>query len=177
MQIAMHGMTIAYEEFGAGPAVLFAGAYSAESDGWRKHVQSLVTAGYRVIIQDFRGVENASALTEDCSAEARSEAVVGLLNYLGIGRAAIVGRSAGDQILQALLRRYPQRVAAVVIAEKVERKNSRGKVTGLKKMMRKQNSDRVVPTDSGTDVFRNLLDLLNKLKQFRPRNPLLLEMA
>jgi len=177
MQIVMHGMTIAYEEFGSGPAVLFVGGFSTECNGGRKHIQALATAGYRVIIQNFRGVENASALTEDCSAETQSEAVVGLLNYLGVGRAAIVGRSADDKVLHALLRRYPQRVAAVVVAEKLQRRGSSRKVKGLKNLMREQDSGKQVTIDSGTDVVRNLLDLLNKLKKFRPSNPLLLQMA
>lgn len=177
MQIVMHGMTIVYEEFGSGPAVLFAGGFSDDGSGWQKHIQTLVMAGYRVIVQNFSGVDNSMAAADNPCAEVQSEAVVDLLNYLGIGRAAIVGRSAGDPLLHTLLRRFPQRVAAVVIAEKLEQAGAGAKVKKVKNLMRKHSSPSTAPTDSGTDVVRNLLDLLNKLKQFRPRYPLLLQMT
>lgn len=177
MQIVMHGMTITYEEFGSGPAVLFVGGRSDDSDGWQRHIQTLVVAGYRVIVHDFCIAEAASTMAEQCRTEVQSDAVVGLLNYLGIGRAALIGRPAGEQVLHALLQRHPQRVAAVVIAEKFERAGSGGKVKELKKLMRKQSKGRVEPADCGTEVVGNLLVFLNKLKQFRPRYPLVLQMA
>ena len=48
--------------------------------------------------------------------ETHSADIIGLLNYLGIGRAAICGLSFGDSVLHDLMENYPQRIAGAYLA-------------------------------------------------------------
>lgn len=177
MQVVIHGMTMAYEEYGAGPAVLFIDGFAADCAGWKTYAQSLAMAGYRVIVQQFCNSGNAATATGESGREGRSEAIVGLLNYLGIGRAAIIGRLTGDGVLHGLVQRYPQRVAAVVSADGLK---SQGAGTGgkrLQRLMPKRRAGATTHPEGGSEVARKLLDCLNTLKKFRSRYPITLQVA
>jgi len=159
-------MPIAYEEHGAGPAVLLLlHGLPADSSLWNNHIQPLMLAGYRVIVPEFHSCGESSAPDVECSMDVLSEKVVGLLNYLGIGRAAIVGLSLGSHILQTLLQRYPQRMAAAVFVEPRIRKDADAENECLTDLISKRR------------FSHGLLDFLNGVKRLRPRYPIFRQVA
>lgn len=157
MQVAINGMTMNYEEHGSGPAVLLLQGFPADHRIWQSHIQPLMLAGYRVIVPELRGFGESSAPDADFSLDALSEEIVGLLNYLGIGRAALVGLSLGGPVLHTLLQRYPHRLAAAVFVEPRNRKGVDKESECLMDLVAKRR------------VTGSLLDFLNEVKRFRPR--------
>ena len=111
MKAKINGIQIGYDDFGKGPAVLFIHGYPLNRLMWRKQVKPLVDDGFRVILTDLRGFGESDVDSGVTDLTTYSDDLVGLLNYLGIGRAAVCGISMGGYVLFDLLERYPQRVA------------------------------------------------------------------
>ncbi|HEX9874361.1 MAG TPA: alpha/beta hydrolase [Deferrimonas sp.] len=103
MEANLDGVAIEYEDGGCGPAVMVLHDDPSGSE-LRGHFIPLVQAGYRVILSNL-GVS-------DGREQGRAAAAVALLNYLGVGRAVILGISRGGQVLLELMETYPRRVAA-----------------------------------------------------------------
>jgi pimeloyl-ACP methyl ester carboxylesterase len=111
MKAKINGIQIGYDDFGKGRAVLFVHGYPLNRKMWRKQVEPLVKDGFRVILTDLSGF-GESELREDAgNIHAHADDLVGLLNYLGIGRAVVCGISMGGYVLFDLLERFPQRLA------------------------------------------------------------------
>ncbi|KIH77459.1 Pimeloyl-ACP methyl ester carboxylesterase [Geoalkalibacter ferrihydriticus] len=111
MKAKINGVQIGYDDFGKGPAVLFVHGYPLNRKMWRRQVEPLVNDGFRVILTDLSGF-GESELREDAGdLHTHADDLVGLLNYLGVGRAVVCGISMGGYVLFDLLDRYPKRVA------------------------------------------------------------------
>ncbi|MDO3379927.1 alpha/beta fold hydrolase [Geoalkalibacter halelectricus] len=111
MKARINGVQIGYDDFGKGPAVLFIHGYPLNRKMWRRQIEPLVNDGFRVILTDLSGF-GESELREDAEdLHTHADDLVGLLNYLGVGRAVVCGISMGGYVLFDLLDRYPQRVA------------------------------------------------------------------
>lgn len=111
MKAKINGVQIGYDDFGKGRAVLFVHGYPLNRKMWRKQVEPLVKDGFRVVLTDLSGF-GESELREDADhLPTHADDLVGLMNYLGIGRAVVCGISMGGYILFDLLERYPQRLA------------------------------------------------------------------
>jgi 3-oxoadipate enol-lactonase len=179
MQVMINGMTMLYEEHGAGPAVLLLDGLPADPSLWQSHIQPLMLAGYRVIVPDLRGFGEGSAAAGDYRMETLSNNVVGLLNYLGIGRVAIVGLSSSTHVLRALLQRYPHRLAAAVFAETLKRKGIEADCADLSELATKRQGRGGCLVHYANDVedIRGLLDFFAGVKRFRPRCPVYRQVA
>jgi len=112
MQAMINGMTMSYEDFGTGPAVVFIHDFPLCRHQWQPQIASLVEAGYRVIAPDLRGFGESSPATTPYNMEVLADDIVALLNYLGVGRAVVAGMAMGGYVLLSLLERHPQRLAA-----------------------------------------------------------------
>jgi pimeloyl-ACP methyl ester carboxylesterase len=92
MQVSINGTIMAFEDHGAGPAVLLLHGFPFDRSIWKTQIQPLTLAGYRVIAPDLRGFGQSTAsrrLQPRMSLAMTSSGC----NYLGIGRAATVGLS------------------------------------------------------------------------------------
>ncbi len=116
MRATINGVQIGYDDFGQGPAVLFVHDYPLNRKMWRPQVQPLVDAGFRVVLVDLRGFGESSLESERVAIHTYSADIIGLLNYLGIGRAVVCGLSLGGYVLFDLLENYPQRIAGACLA-------------------------------------------------------------
>jgi pimeloyl-ACP methyl ester carboxylesterase len=163
MQVVINGKTMNYEEHGSGPAVLLLHGVSVDR---RKRIQPLNLAGYRVIVPDLYGSGESAAATDNDSTNVLSDDIVGLLDYLGIGRVAIVSLPPGSQILRTILQRYPHRLAAAAFVKPLKNKSFDAEIKGLKDM-RSGRGDFLVHFIDGTDVTRSLIDFFNGVKRFR----------
>ena len=115
MQAKINGANICYDDFGQGPAVLFIHDFPLNRKMWQQQTEAVVDAGFRVIIPDLRGFGNSELKTDSCEITTYSQDILGLLNFLGIGRAVICGLSMGGYILFDLLENHPHRVAGACL--------------------------------------------------------------
>jgi pimeloyl-ACP methyl ester carboxylesterase len=85
--------------------------------GWKKQIQPLASAGYRVLVPDQRGY-NLSDKPKGMAAYTLDEAArdpVGLMDALGYERASFVGHDWGGVVAWWLGLLYPERLERLVI--------------------------------------------------------------
>ncbi len=104
-------------ESGTGQPVVLLHAFPMDSSLWAVQRQALAPAGHRVITPDLPGFGGSAPAQEPPSLDVMADAVVELLDRLGIEQAVVGGLSMGGYVTMALLRRHPQRLAAIVLAD------------------------------------------------------------
>jgi pimeloyl-ACP methyl ester carboxylesterase len=112
MPLTVNGLSFHVVDEGDGPPVLLLHGFPDSAALWRHQIPALVDAGHRVIAPDLRGY-GASERPEGVAAYAMPTLVadvVGILDALGIGKAAVVGHDWGAGIGWALASLVPQRV-------------------------------------------------------------------
>lgn len=112
MKTTVNGIGLGYDDVGAGPAVVLLHGFPMTRRMWDPQVESLAAAGYRVILPDLRGFGESECGEAGYDVSTFADDIVGLLNYLGIGRAVIGGISMGGDVLLNLLERYRRRIVA-----------------------------------------------------------------
>jgi pimeloyl-ACP methyl ester carboxylesterase len=102
-----------YAVDGAGPPVLMVHGTGGGFDQGLVLAEGVVGAGWRVVAPSRFGYLR-SGFPDDPSSENQASAFVDLLDHLGIGRAAVIGVSAGALSAMAFAIRHPDRCAALV---------------------------------------------------------------
>ncbi|WP_405091381.1 alpha/beta hydrolase [Micromonospora sp. NBC_01392] len=110
-KIEINGATLAYDEAGSGSAVVLLHAGIADRRMWRDQVPALA-ARHRVIVPDLRGYGESELPPEPF---AHHDDVVGLLDALGVERAALVGCSFGGRVAVDTALAHPDRVSALAL--------------------------------------------------------------
>ncbi len=111
MKTRINGLELAYTDQGHGPAVILIHGFPLDRSMWQPQVNSLTSAGFRVIAPDLRGFGESAAPSGDYSMDAFADDTAALMAQLGIGRAVVGGMSMGGYVLFNLLTRYPHKVA------------------------------------------------------------------
>jgi pimeloyl-ACP methyl ester carboxylesterase len=88
-----------------------------DSSLWAAQRSALSGAGFRVLTPDLPGFGGSAPTAEAPSVDVMADAVVGLLDHLAIDRAVVGGLSMGGYVTMALLRRHPDRLSAIVLAD------------------------------------------------------------
>lgn len=107
-----------YLDEGHGPAIVLLHAFPLSGEMWGAQVEAL-SPRWRVIAPDLPGF-GGSAVPDDPrthTVAAMADAVAGLLDCLGTGPAAVAGLSMGGYVTFELLRRRPDLVSAVILAD------------------------------------------------------------
>ena len=107
---------LAWEEAGRGAPVVLLHAFPLNRRMWAPQVKEL-SARYRVIAPDFRGHGESGVAEEDSTMERLAEDVRGLLDHLKLERVALGGLSMGGYVAFAFVRRWPERVRTLVLAD------------------------------------------------------------
>lgn len=105
-----HAGELHYEDFGQGPAVVVLHDYPSNQELRADLFEALAETGCRVIIINPAGLARTSSPAP--AAEEQTQKVLALFNYLGIGRAVVIGIARGGYATLDLLERFPARVAA-----------------------------------------------------------------
>lgn len=106
----VNGISIWYATFGSGPPVILLHGGLANSNYWGNQVPALAR-NHRVIVMDSRGHGRSTRDSRPYGYTLMASDVIGLMDYLGIPQAAIVGWSDGAIIGLSLAMSHPNRVS------------------------------------------------------------------
>jgi pimeloyl-ACP methyl ester carboxylesterase len=115
MQATIAGTSLAYETAGDGRALLFLHAFPLGLEMWDAQASALKSR-YRVVRFDCRGFGETPPGDSLLTMERIADDGVALLDHLGISRAVVCGCSMGGYAAFAMVRRHPDRIAALVLA-------------------------------------------------------------
>jgi YbgC/YbaW family acyl-CoA thioester hydrolase len=113
-RMEVHGVELAFDDRGGGPAILFIHGYPFDHSIWRHQMAEL--EGFRRIAPDLRGLGRSDAPDLGYSMATYVEDLAALLDALGVDSVVLCGLSMGGYIAFEFLRRYRQRVRGVVFA-------------------------------------------------------------
>ena len=112
--VESNGIKIHYEEQGSGEPLLFIMGLAGNRLGWVP-VLPFFKDRYRCIYYDNRGTGQSDAPDGPYSMEQMADDAAGLIDALGIGPVKVIGLSMGGVVLQALCRKYPDKVKKAVL--------------------------------------------------------------
>ncbi len=104
------GIKIWYATFGLGMPVILLHGGLANSNYWGYQVRAL-QSHYRVIVMDSRGHGRSTRDQRPYSYDLMADDVIGLMDFLKLPKAAIVGWSDGAIIGLDIAQRHPERLA------------------------------------------------------------------
>lgn len=107
-------IAMAYDDVGAGPAVVFLHGFPHDRSLWATQLGAFADRA-RCIAPDLRGL-GASSAGFPCSMAEYADDVAALLDALSVADAVLVGLSMGGFVALAFWRRYRSRVRALVLA-------------------------------------------------------------
>ncbi len=84
---------------------------------WDAQRHALADAGYRVITPDLPGFGASAPLDQEPSLALAADAVAHMLNHLEIERAIIGGLSMGGYVTMQMVRRHPDRISGLILAD------------------------------------------------------------
>lgn len=113
----LNGTEIHYDDLGKGVAIMLVHGHPFDRTMWRPQAEVLVDLGYRVVTADLRGYGESEVVPGVTALATFADDAVKLLDKLGIEAAAFVGLSMGGQVVMDVAERYPERVAALVLAD------------------------------------------------------------
>jgi 3-oxoadipate enol-lactonase len=116
MKAAVAGTDLHYEVEGTGPAVLFLHAFPLTLRMWDAQARAL-EATHQVVRFDARGFGGTPPGDGLLTMERIADDAVALLDHLGLSKAIVCGLSMGGYATFALMRRHPERVKALVLAD------------------------------------------------------------
>ena len=107
--LAVNGIKIWYAIYGQGAPVILLHGGLANSDYWGNQVPALATH-YRVIVMDSRGHGRSTRDAQPYGYDLMADDVVGLMDFLKIDKAAIVGWSDGAILGLDIAMHHPDRI-------------------------------------------------------------------
>lgn len=109
------GGALAFSETGAGTPLVLISGLGGLASFWNGFA-AICAPHFRVVTYDHRGVGGSSSLDGATSIAAMRDDLLGLLDHLGIEKAAILGHSTGGAIAQRLAIDHPGRVSRLVLS-------------------------------------------------------------
>ncbi len=116
--VPIDGFRLYYEVHGEGFPVVLAHGIGGNHASWFHQVAAFARA-YRVVVFDHRGFGNSRDVADGPGRSRFVEDLAALLDHLEIERAVLVAQSMGGGTCTAFTVRYPERVAALVLADTV----------------------------------------------------------
>lgn len=131
-KINVKDIQLAYERRGKGTPLVLLHGYPLDHHLWDE-VLPLLEDTFDVIAPDLRGFGESTLAGSSPTMDDYAADIAGLLDYLGIQKAAIVGHSMGGYVALAFARLYPERlrglglVSSQVLPDPADRKEGRYK--------------------------------------------------
>lgn len=116
MNAAIAGTSIQYDVRGSGPPVLFLHAFPLTLRMWDAQARAL-EGTHQVVRFDARGFGGTPPGDGLLTMERIADDAIALLDHLGLSKAIVCGISMGGYAVFALMRRHPERVKGLVLAD------------------------------------------------------------
>ncbi len=141
----INNVSLYYDTYGDGaPLVLIAGLGS-DSMSWFNVIEDL-SRNNKLIVFDNRGCGRSDYPSGKITIEDMAEDTVGLLEYLKIDKANILGHSMGGYIAQEIAIKYPERVNNLILV------STAANTTARNKLIFKEFSE-ILNTDGYSDLW------------------------
>jgi 3-oxoadipate enol-lactonase len=115
-QAKINGIDLYYERHGQGPAIVFAHGGGGSHMSWWQQVPAF-SKSYQCVTFDHRGFGLSREIPDGPGAASFVEDLRGLLDHLGIDKAAVVGQSMGGWTVLGFAATYPHRTSALVLCD------------------------------------------------------------
>lgn len=106
---------VSVEVRGEGVPVLFIHGFPFDRTMWRHQLAALT--GWKRIAFDLPGVGTSTAPADGYSMARYADTAVRVLDALGVRQAVVCGLSMGGYVVLELIRRHPERLKAIVLAD------------------------------------------------------------
>ena len=116
MQTQVNGITLAFNDQGAGVPLVFIHAFPLNRTMWAEQERAL-SSQFRVVTIDLRGHGESDAPLWHYTLDQAADDVCSLLDHLSIRQAVLIGLSMGGYVLFAFYRKYAARVSGLVLAD------------------------------------------------------------
>src|SRR2546429_583395 len=113
--VTVDGTTLRYIDAGHGTPVVFIHGLGASMYAWRKNLEPVAAAGYRVIAFDNRGFGFSDKPATGYDNAAYARLTVALLDSLHLPDAVLVGHSMGGAVAAEVAIAHPERVRGLVL--------------------------------------------------------------
>ncbi|MBV8962644.1 MAG: alpha/beta hydrolase [Hyphomicrobiales bacterium] len=111
----VNGIRLAYEVEGSGPPLVLIMGYRLNSRAWPPEFIATLAKHFTLILLDNRGTGLSDKPAFGYALSNIAKDVCGLLDFLNIPRAHVLGYSMGGAVAQELACRYPERVRKLVL--------------------------------------------------------------
>jgi 3-oxoadipate enol-lactonase len=171
------GGDIAYETDGRGAALLLLHAFPLGLVMWEPQARAFASS-HQVIRFDARGFGGSPSGDGLLTMERIADDAVALLDHLGVSRAIVCGLSMGGYAAFALVRRHPDRLKALVLADTragADGDAARSARAAQADKVRKEGSaaiaDAVLPKLVGETTHTQRPEILARLRETIAANP------
>jgi 3-oxoadipate enol-lactonase len=110
----INGIKICYGIFGDGFPVFLIHGFAANKEFWITQINEL-SKKFKIITMDNRGSGKSDRPNELYTMEMLAEDLKGLMDYLKIEKAHLIGHSLGGAVIQHFVLKYPERVIKLVL--------------------------------------------------------------
>jgi 3-oxoadipate enol-lactonase len=118
LKIRVNQADIAYDDHGIGLPVIFLHAFPLNRGMWSDLMVALLNEQrFRLVALDWRGFGESEINTDRSTMELLADDVAGLMDALGMPQAVLCGLSMGGYAAFAFLRKYPERVRGLILAD------------------------------------------------------------
>jgi aminoacrylate hydrolase len=105
---------IYFEIYGGGPPVLLVPGLGGVGSYWNPNIPAF-SHDHQVVIHDHRGTGQSSRSLIRYSVDQMTDDLIGVMDYLGIEKAHLVGHSTGGAVGQTLAAKHPERLISLTI--------------------------------------------------------------
>ncbi|AEV87201.1 hydrolase [Actinoplanes sp. SE50] len=113
----VNGITVSYDDYGDGPAVVLVHGHPFDRSMWWPQVAALTAIGYRVVAADLRGYGGSTVVPGKTTLEMFARDTFALVDHLGLDEVVLGGLSMGGQIVMECHRLFADRIAGLVLAD------------------------------------------------------------
>jgi 3-oxoadipate enol-lactonase len=177
MKLRVAGAELAGDVSGTGPALLLLHAFPLGLAMWDPQAAALADA-HQVIRFDDRGFGGSPPGDGLLTMERIADDAAGILDRLGVPSAAVCGLSMGGYAAFALVRRHPERIRALVLADtragadSPETKATRAaQAEKVRREGARAVADAVLPKLLGATSHRERPELIARVRQIIEANP------
>ena len=112
--VQIDGVRVRYVDEGEGPPVVLIHGFASAIENWTRVIPKL-KGSHRVIALDLKGFGWTDRPEGDYSPQAEARLVLGLMDKLGVERAAVVAHSWGASVALAMALQAPDRVSRLAL--------------------------------------------------------------